>query len=146
MKATIERLTRMEAVRCIFDNGLDKIGWTNPWSQGIAASTMIWCCKVDGQIACIWGLQPKSLASDVCYVWVYAMEDLREPKFRFMRLHFLMRSYKLLREMQERYPIITGHVVCGNENSVRWLRALGAELGEPVQGNGAMFMPLTIRK
>lgn len=69
------------------------------------------------------GLIPPTLLSETAYFWFYAT-----PEFGHHRLAATRVSRRLVRDALNRYPNLVGHCTA---KSARWLRWLGASLGEP---------------
>lgn len=84
----------------------------------------LWGGSVDGEIACIWGLIPPSLLSYQAYLWLYTNELVKEHTFVFVRY-----SQLAVAEMLKEFTTIVGHCIVGQEQSIRWLKWLGAEFG-----------------
>ena len=99
-------------------------------------SIEIYYGKVDGQVACVWGLIPPTLLSDQAYLWLLTTDIVAEHKFLFVR-----HSQRYVEEALKSFPNIVGDVIVGNDSAVRWLRWLGAEFAAPVGGR----VPFTIR-
>ena len=101
------------------------------------ASDKVWAGMVDGEIACLWGLAPPTFLSDNAYLWLLTTDLIQEHKFLFIRY-----SQRYIEEMLKVYPQIIGHVAIDNYQATKWIRWLGAKLGEPENG----FRPFTIRR
>ena len=99
-------------------------------------SAELWQGTVDGEIACVWGLIPPTLMSNQAYLWLYTNELVLEHQFLFVRY-----SQRMVEHMLDQYDTIVGHVRVGSDRSIRWLRWLGAVLGEPT----GTKIPFTIR-
>ncbi len=97
----------------------------------------IWSGWYGDRLACVWGLVPPSLMSDSAYLWLYTTDAIKDHEFMFVRY-----SQRMIEQMLELYPRITGMTQAGATDSIRWLRWLGASFGEP-QGT---FIPFVIRK
>jgi len=89
----------------------------------VARSSDTWVGKVDGEIACVWGLIPPSLLGDKAYLWLITTDLVDEHPFCFVR-HSQLAIKKLLKE----YPIIYGHVLPDNTRGLRWLKWLGVKV------------------
>lgn len=100
-------------------------------------SDLTWIGKIDGEYACVWGLIPPSLMSDQAYLWLFSWPIIEDHKFLFIR-----HSQLVMQEMLGVYSRITGHASVDATRSIRWLKWLGAEFGEPV----GRFVPFVIRK
>lgn len=104
----------------------------------IRLSYVLWEGSVDGELACMWGLIPPTLLSNRAYLWLYTTELIKDHQFLFVR-----HSQRVMEEMLKEYPIIIGHSSINADRSIRWLRWLGAEFGEPISNN---LVPFIIRK
>ena len=105
--------------------------------QCLIQTTTVWTGLANGKLVCIWGLIPPTLLSDTAYLWLYTTEAIRGHEFLFVR-----HSQIAVKGMLELYPIITGITKVGNDQTIRWLRWLGAKFLAPVNG----ILPFTIRK
>lgn len=80
---------------------------------------------VDGKLICLWGLIPPTMLSDQAYLWLHTTEAAQEHEFILVR-----RSQIEIKAMLEEFPRIIGHCEVGAEQSIRWLRWLGASFGD----------------
>ena len=103
----------------------------------LLATSSVWVGMVDGKLVCTWGLIPPTLMSEAAYLWLYTTENVKSHEFLFIR-----HSQRMVEKMLEEYPALTGHTTVGWDQTIRWLRWLGAEIGEP-QGK---LLPFVIRK
>ena len=117
----------------VYDNA-NAVSILNNWW---IASDKVWAGMVDGEIACLWGLAPPTFLSENAYLWLLTTDIVEEHKFLFIRY-----SQRYVEEMLKVYPKIVGHVEVNNLQAVRWIRWLGAKIGEPENG----FRPFTIRR
>jgi hypothetical protein len=104
---------------------LSGIEWEVMKSTYVRASER-WLGKVDGKIACIWGLIPPTFLSDSAYLWLYCNELVAEHKFTFIR-----HSQRQLEIMLNYYPVIVGHCFADNRSAQKWLVWLGAKWDTP---------------
>lgn len=93
------------------------------------ASTYINAGKVNGEIACVWGLILPSLLSDRAYLWLLTTDLVDSYTFLFVR-----NSQRYIEQVLEEFPLIEGHVKSDNDRAKRWLKWLGAKFFEPVGG------------
>lgn len=100
-------------------------------------SDKVWAGLVNNEIACLWGLAPPTFLSDNAYLWLLTTDLIEDHKFLFIRY-----SQRYIEQMLEIYPRIVGHVETDNAQATRWIRWLGAEIGEPEKG----FRPFVIRR
>lgn len=90
---------------------------------------------LDGRVACVWGLIPPTLLSECAYLWLLTTDIVVEHKFLFVR-----NAQIYVEDMLKRYPILYGDV--GDPRAVKWLKWLGAVIGEPIDGR----IPFMIRR
>jgi hypothetical protein len=105
--------------------------------QCIGMSQTIYQAKINGEIACIWGLVPPTVMSIQAYIWLYTTEVADHHTFILAR-HSQMMTQKMLKD----YDAIVGHCRIGDDRATRWMRWLGAEFG-PFQ---AQLVPFIIRR
>lgn len=96
-------------------------------------STVIWSGRINGNLACIWGVIPPTLMSNQAYLWLYTTDVIKEHQFILIR-----HSQMVIEEILESYPSICGHAIIGSDKSIRWLKWLGAKFGPP-QGTAIPF-------
>lgn len=92
--------------------------------------------KVDGVVACVWGLIPPTILSDSAWLWLLCTDIVAEHKFLFVR-----HSQRYIEEALKEYPIILGDCLIDNKSAKRWLEWLGAKFAEPIAGR----IPFSIR-
>lgn len=100
-------------------------------------SSHVWAGIDDTKLLATWGVIPPTLLSDRAYLWMFHTSHLREHVFVFVR-----HSQRVVQEALELYPILVGHAVIDNHRAIRWLRWLGAEFGDPINGK---VIPFEIR-
>lgn len=116
---------------------LDKLGIeeTFEYIRGmIKSSAEAWVGKIDDEIACLWGVDQRSIISSSAVIWLMTTKVLEDHPFVFVR-HSQIR----LAELRKRYHYIHGVVQVENERSVKWLRWLGFTLSEPEMFGGYML-------
>lgn len=85
-------------------------------------SQYVYVGKVDGKVACMWGLVSPTLLSDQAYLWLYSSPLVEQHKFLFIR-----HSQRWIEEALREYSVIVGHVTRGNTKAVQWIKWLGGE-------------------
>jgi hypothetical protein len=105
--------------------------------RAMSNSSRVWIGADDDKIIAVWGLIPPTLMSDVAYLWLFTTEHLNAHTFTFAR-----HSRRAIAMALDEFPIIVGHCKVGASHSIRWLRWLGAEFGEPIHGKA---IPFTIK-
>lgn len=91
-------------------------------SRYLQSSILSWAGFVDGEVACVWGLISGSFISSEAYLWLHTTDLALEHQFCFIR-----HSQRMVKEMLQIYPCISGHVVAGQDKSIRWLKWLGVK-------------------
>lgn len=111
-----------------------------------AASTLEHCVRIsnevfagiiDGETVCIWGLVAPTLLSDQAYMWLLVTEGVKDNQFVFVR-----QSQLVIKQLLQRYPILTGNCLVGETRSIRWLKWLGADF----EYVGNKVLSFTIRR
>lgn len=82
--------------------------------------------RVDGRVACMWGVAPASFLSDVYRPWLLASDEIVPHARTFLRLN---RDWMIWASTE--YPILENYVDARNEVSIRWLRWLGFDILPP---------------
>lgn len=100
-------------------------------------STKLYLGAIHGRLCCAWGLIPPTLLSDSAYLWLFSTPAIDEHKFLFVRA-----SQRVIEDMLQEWPVITGFCDRSNARSIRWLRWLGAEFHYP----GPTHIAFEIRK
>jgi len=98
----------------------------------IINSVEFWVGKIDGEIACIFGLIPPTILSDSAYMWLLTTDLVEEHTFMFVR-----HSQQWMEGALNRYKSIHGHVAIDNFKAKRWLRWLGARILDSEGGSQA---------
>ena len=138
MTVAVEKIGRgevMDLISQVEDGSLTEND-KETFRRCVEQTTQVWIGLADGKLVCIWGLIPPTLLSDTAYLWLYTTEAIKGHEFLFVR-----HSQIAVKAMLKLYPTITGITKIGNEQTLRWLKWLGAEFGEP---NG-LILPFTIR-
>lgn len=94
--------------------------------QCLLMSYSAWEARIDGELACIWGLIPPTLMSTQAYLWLHTTEVAEAHTFLLVRY-----SQLWIRHMLDTFPTIVGQVARDAKRSQRWLQWLGAKLGKP---------------
>jgi hypothetical protein len=86
-----------------------------------------WSWIVDGEVACMFGIiRGHSLMDFAAYPWF-----LSTPLVEKHRMAFARACRHLLPELLRRHTCLSGMVDARHEMSVRWLKWLGAKIGDP---------------
>lgn len=114
----------------------------DPISAGIVdfcriMSAECWCGYVGDKLICCWGLIPPSLLSTQAYLWMHSTPAVRDHQFLLVR-----HSQRIIEDALRRYDTIIGDCFLSASDSIRWLRWLGAEFGEPT----GVLIPFVIKK
>jgi hypothetical protein len=95
----------------------------------LRASFSAWTGSIDGEVACVWGLITPTVLSNRAYLWLLTTDLVDNHPFVFVR-----HSQMVLREMLGHFESIEGHVVAGQDRSIRWLKWLGFKMGRAERG------------
>lgn len=131
MTIGIVRLEGKEAYDLIYPDHLAMLPANEQESMHkmMANSSRVWIGANDEKILATWGLVPPTLLSDSAYLWLYVTKHMDEHVFLFIR-----HSKRAVESMLKEFPTIYGHTLCSNKRALQWLRWLGAEFGEPIDG------------
>jgi hypothetical protein len=105
--------------------------------RSMSNSAQVWIGEIHGEVVAVWGLIPPTILSDIAYLWMFSTKHMRGHILTFIR-----QSWRVVDLMLREFPTIVGHCKMENLHGQKWLRWLGAEFGDPI--NGAVF-PFTIR-
>lgn len=120
-------------LRGLFRSDFDQL----TMEQCMMASQVVYQGKIDGKVACVWGLVPPTIMSDKAYIWLWTTSVADEHTFILVR-----NSQHMVQRMLEEYDSLIGHCRIGDDRAIRWMKWLRAEFGEP-QG---MLVPFVIRR
>lgn len=87
----------------------------------------IWQGLIDGELVACWGVVPPSFLSDSAYVY---MIDIPCSRPLLLARH----SREVIKALLQRWPRLYGQCKLNAWSSQRWLKWLGAEFSEPVNG------------
>jgi len=93
--------------------------------QYLCFSAKLYLGSIHGKLCCAWGLIPPSLLADSAYLWLFSTPAVDEHKFLFVRS-----SQRIIEEMLQEWPVLTGYCEHSNLRSMRWLKWLGARFGD----------------
>lgn len=91
-------------------------------ARSLNNSSDAWVAYVGETVVGFSGVIPPTLLSDVAYFWLYTTRHFPANRVACTRI-----SRRLVSDALGRYPVLVGHCT---KRSERWLRWLGAELGE----------------
>lgn len=91
--------------------------------QSISAE--VWSGYVDGKLICCWGLIPPTLLSNQAYLWMHSTPAVRDHSFILVR-----HSQRIIEQVLNRYEKIIGDCRVEADDSIRWLKWLGAEFAD----------------
>jgi len=95
-------------------------------ARAMGNSPDIWVGYNGPKVFALMGLIPPTLVSDRAYIWFW-----QTPHFAESKLACLRASRRCVADALLRYPILVGHCATAATHSHRWMRWLGATLGEP---------------
>ena len=90
-------------------------------------SSQIFIGRVDGVIACMWGIIRPSILSGEGYIWLLTTDLAEEHKFLLIR-HSQLHIKRLLTS----YSILIGDCAIEDVRAHKWLKFLGAKFDFPV--------------
>lgn len=96
-----------------------------------------WVCRVDGEVACAFGVLPQTILGDTGLMWLLGTPVLFKNVKAFWGI-----SKNVVLRAQSSYDTLTGTVWSRNVKSIRWLRRLGftvPEIPYPVGPNKEIF-------
>jgi hypothetical protein len=93
--------------------------------------------RLDGVVACVWGLIPPTLLSNSAYLWLLTTNIVAENKFLFIRY-----SQRYIEEALKIWPTLNGDIIGDNPAAKKWLGFLGAVFDERIGDR----TPFTIRR
>lgn len=96
-------------------------------ARWLTFSQWSWVGKVDGEVACIWGLSSGCILADEAHLWLLTTDLVEKHKFLFIRY-----SQRCVEDMLKLFPVIVGDVDINNESAKRWLKLLGAKFSTPI--------------
>lgn len=104
--------------------------------SSITISTHLAAMHVDDELVCIFGVAPLSILSGSGCPWMLGTNHVKRYRRELMHA---TRPY--IAAMQRAYPFLGNAVHARNTESIRWLRAVGFEVGEPTlrMPSGEMF-------
>lgn len=128
MSIGITRLSGQEAYELIYPEHLAMLTELNQetMQRSMTNSSHVWIGTDETNVLAFWGLIPPTLLSDRAYLWLMTTEHMHQHQFAFIRW-----SQRAVEEMVREYPLIVGHCDTTKPRSIRWLRWLKAEFGNP---------------
>lgn len=93
----------------------------------VAHAVGIWTATVDGEIACIFGINRKTAVSDIGVPWL-----LGTPVVDTLPMTFLRGSVGYYKRMEKAFPKMENVVMADHKQAVSWLSWLGFDMGEPM--------------
>jgi hypothetical protein len=109
--------------------------------ESVERSVSAWAGVVDGELVCLFGVAPLSLAGVTGVPWLLGSDAVARFGGPFLRCN---RTY--LREMLREFPVLRNVVDARNAVSIRWLGWLGFTLGtpQPMGVRGLPFIPFVM--
>ncbi len=109
----------------------DSPDFVNCLEKALSQCAEAWTGYIDDQIVCMWGIDRGSMLTNSAFIWLVTCKGVDEHSFIFVR-----HSQRRLEDLKRRYSFIHGIVQADNEQSIRWLRWLGFQLGDVEFING----------
>lgn len=97
-------------------------------AQEMRRSLYSYAVLYEGQVVAIYGVKG-TLIGDSAYLWLVCSETCEKFPITFLR-----QSRKVVDDLLTRFSRVHGLVLCDFEKSVRWLRWIGCDMHEPVDG------------
>ena len=104
--------------------------------EEVRSSSEAYAVLLDGAVACLWGIQARSILVDAVYLWMLTSRAMAEHPVVVGR-----HSLRMCRSILAEYATIEGVVALDNATSQRWLRWLGASF-EPSSIDGMLDFKL----
>lgn len=109
-------------------------------TDAVERSTERFAGYLHGKLCALWGVQLTCVIGRVGYLWVITTPAVDEYPFAFVRA-----THRVMEEMKQNYDLITGHVDADFEQSIKWLRWLNFEVGEPEKLNNDLVRQFYMR-
>lgn len=100
--------------------------------EEMRSSSEAYTVLFDGAVACLWGIQQRTILVDAVYLWMLTSRAMAEHPVAVGR-----HSRRMCRSILAEYATIEGVVALDNPTSMRWLRWLGASF-EPSSIDGML--------
>ena len=109
--------------------------------ESVERSASAWAGVADGELACLFGVVPMTLAGVTGVPWLLGSDAVAR-----YRRPFLRRNRAYLDEMLRAFPVLRNVVDARNAVSIRWLGWLGFTLGtpQPMGVRGLPFIPFAM--
>jgi len=88
--------------------------------EQLDCSDEAYVATVDGEVACIWGLQYQNLLLGHAYIWLYLTDVGRRNSFRFVR-----KSKELIDTLMEKHRYLNGWLDPRHSEAKPWMSFLG---------------------
>jgi|SRR6516162_2990018 hypothetical protein len=95
-----------------------------------------WIGKIDGELMIAWGVIPPCMLSSSAYVWVLVADALKRPEYKFIFARYSQRIKDIL---LQKYDSLFGYCYPYQQDSLRWIKFLGAEFRELDERNRIPF-------
>lgn len=112
-------------------------------AEGVRTSDWSVAARVDGKLACIFGIRGYTLLGDIGVPWMLGTEELVHHHRALVRL-----TPRYIGAMLQAYPRLMNAVHDRNTVSKGWLRALGFTIGPPlpVGADGERFCVFEMKR
>jgi hypothetical protein len=110
--------------------------------DGVVRSSEAWTGRIDGRVACMWGVGPGDVMGWTGVPWMLGSEAVAANATILLR-----QSRAFVERWRGMYPVLRNMVDARHHRSIRWLRWLGFEIGpaSPLGRNGLPFHVFTMR-
>ena len=92
--------------------------------KAFRSSTLCWSAFLDGKIVALFGCAP-GFVPGMGTPWLVTAPEIESVKLRFIR-----QSRGYVREMLDRYPVLSAYAYRGNKPLLGWMRGMGFELSD----------------
>jgi len=125
----------------ILDTELVGIKLVEEMASALEASLVAYAGFVDGDLIAIWGVKSSSMVSGYGYLWMVTTKTADEHPLVLARY-----SRRVIDYLLNHYSLLHGFVGWKYERSIRWLKWLGFEIGEPERHDKVMVRPFVRRR
>ena len=106
--------------------------------RSVRLSTQSWVAEWEGEPVCLFGVMEDAFDEERGIIWLVGTDDVERLQRPFLRT-----ARRWFDGLSSRYGELANAVWSGNALHLRWLKWMGAELGEPVPHphSQALFVP-----
>jgi hypothetical protein len=110
--------------------------------EGLVWSAETWTARIDGEVACMWGVRQADVLGWTGVPWMLGSEAVAANASTLLR-----QSRLIVDRWRGMYPVLRNMVDARHHRSIRWLRWLGFTIGDarPMGFAGLPFHPFEMR-